>query len=123
MYATYDYYLNAYDGDLSEADFARCARRASRQIDIATCDRAETAPESMAVHLQQCCCELTDQFHRLENLETTTDAGLLASASNDGVSENYGGYAAALKQCRDDIRSICLRWLSLPVNLMYRGCG
>ena len=120
MYADYAYYKSTYGGTMSEDDFALCAEEASRRMDALTFSRAADAPSVMQEPLRRCCCEAADAQLCLVQAASATQGGLLASASTDGYSESYA-YADAMRRAQADVQCICTRWLTRPVNLMYRG--
>lgn len=79
-YADYDFYKNEYYGDtIAEADFSKWAERSSRQIDVFTFRRLQSAypsDEYTDKQIKLCMCELADKMMQ-------TDKYLKASALNE----------------------------------------
>lgn len=122
-YSTWEYYSGDYGGKLSKEQYDRNSVKAMFEIDSRTYNKSRTAPESMSAALRDCECELADAVQNFIELYAMLPKGI-ASVSNDGISVSATTKNAADGQAtteEEEYRAICLRHLTRPVNLMYRG--
>lgn len=116
VYADYSYYRTEYGGTrVSEEDFQRLSRRASRYLDAITFKRASEATDSALIDMiSDACCALAEEYLRQEQ------GGEIASASNDGYSETYVTTGRTAEQ---RMYAIACELLG-HTGLLYRGvCG
>lgn len=98
MYATYDYYLNVYGGDLDNDQFDLFLKRAEKEIDRVTFGRLKPGRKTAFCKLcpedneavQYATCKLVDKLYNIKKSGADGAGGRkLASVSNDGYSESY----------------------------------
>ena len=124
-YSTWDYYHNTYSGKLSEADYTRMAVQAYGEINRRTLNRARDVV-GMEDALRDCECELVDAMQGFDEAHEILPIGI-QSINNDGYSVSAGASTAAggatnRLQSEDAVlRDICLKYLTMPINLMYLG--
>lgn len=113
-YADYDFYKNEYYGDtIAEADFYKWAERASRQIDVFTFRRLQSAypsDEYTDKQIKLCMCELaekmmqTDKYLKSSALNEEGHASIVKSQSAGSESITYATgetvYASVIKDDR-----------------------
>lgn len=122
MYAQYVFYKDTYHGTMSETSFSIYGARASDEIDVLTFDRlVSQIPAEMQTRVATACCAVADALLEQDRVNTRIAGGALKSATNDGVSESYITAAEAETATRKKVMSICAKYLSFPVNLVYRG--
>lgn len=121
-YSTWDYYHNRYRGKLRDADYTPAAIQAAAEIDDQTLGRAATAPAAMAEALQNCECVLVDAIHSLGESQAALPIGI-QSINNDGIQVTAASAGNLSRQQleQEALRNICRKYLTRPVNLMYRG--
>lgn len=90
-YAGYDFYRNAYLGNLIEDPeaFARLAKRASEHLDFLTFHRTDPPEASEAVRLAT--CAMAEVLFWEEKRKTEHDGREVSSESNDGYSVTFAG--------------------------------
>jgi len=110
LYCDYETYHMG-GGTMSQEEFDLWSRRASRAIDYLTYGRAERHAADLAEELTDACGQIAEQLRTVSELQTRSVGGLLASASNDGVSESYvtgSSASAALERRLREILSLSL---------------
>lgn len=117
-YANYNYYQNEYGGVMPSSDFNRHIIKASREIDLATQDRAQTAPASMGTRLRSCACELADLYHADAKRLESSEGGTVNSVNNDGYSVSFVSAKDAEEALKVNERKALAKYLKRPVNLM-----
>lgn len=119
-YVDWAFYTNDYRGTaLSEADFARLAKRASEEIDYMTFNRAQSAKGACLTAVKMATCAVAETLHTIDQSGGVTAAGI--------TSERVGGhsvtYADASKTTHDRgvlmLNAACrhLEW----TGLLYAG--
>ena len=115
-YASYDYYVSSYYGTtIPEADFDRCALRASDYIDYLTMGKAKTYPDTEDA-LKKACCAIAEQICLTADIDVTAVA-----------SETVGSHSVTYRSGADIKAGLDARMLSaaqsylLPTGLLYRG--
>lgn len=98
MYATYDYYLNVYGGNMDNDAFDVFLKRAEKEIDRVTFGRIKPSgpfpfcklcPDDNEA-VQYAVCKLVDKLYEVKKSGADGAGGRrLASVSNDGYTENY----------------------------------
>ena len=126
IYADYSYYTGTYYGNMiPEADFMRCAARASDYIDRLTLDRAsayvEAHPEDEKV--KKACCAAAEQYYMIgiarEN--AAADGGEIASESVGSHSVTYRSAAESEANLEAVLHKAVTSYLA-TTGLLYRGC-
>ena len=136
MYLTYEEY-QAYGGTLDEPAFNSIGYDVQAKIDYYTFSRLKkdtefTEPVKRAFMK---IIGLMDAYNKYLEKVSNMDNPIVASASNDGVSESYGGYAGnttpgdietLADKLEKDIRAVIREYLSGERNqagqlLLYRG--
>lgn len=104
-YSDFDFYVDEYQGALSEAAYSRLIPRATAEIDRMTFNRAKnaTGDELKAVKLAE--CAVIDEL----NYQGTQGAGDVTSESNDGIARSYS--SATAKTSRQRINAAADTWL------------
>lgn len=122
-YSTWDFYKNTYDGQLTQEQHNRNAIKAMAQIDLLTMQRAADARDSMAERLALCECELVDAMQSFANRYELLPKGI-ASVNTDGLAISAASTQETDRE-RQEYSHICMKYLTRPFNLMYRGmrCG
>lgn len=126
MASTYSDFIfyQSIGGQLTEAEYRASVNDAKNEIDYRTFERAATAPASMTEKIKTCECKLVDAIHSYKKTYELLPNGI-ASINNDGFSVSAGARAdsgtstASAEQA--EYHSICLKHLTMPVNLMYAG--
>ncbi|MFV0351425.1 MAG: hypothetical protein ACK5JF_03825 [Oscillospiraceae bacterium] len=122
-YSDYDFYKSV-GGALTEAEYNASVHEAKYEIDFRTFERAATAPAEMAEKIKMCECKLVDAIHSYKKTYELLPNGI-ASISNDGFSVSAGARAdsgtSTASAEQSAYQSICLKYLSLPINLMFAG--
>ena len=94
IYADYEFYLNTYHGDMSEADFLKYSKSASDFIDCVTFGRITQElmeDEDAAYKIRTACCECADIYKRY------------SCCAKDGISqEKVGDYSVSYSQPKSD---------------------
>lgn len=126
-YSTWEYYSGPeYHGSLDYTQYVNFSAKAKYIIDQRTLNRAQTAPDTMLERLRDCECEIVDAMHGFSEAKAILPVGI-ASINNDGYSVSAGGSNTAggmsnrLQVEESILREICIRYLTQPENLMYRG--
>lgn len=116
-YANYNYYLNNYEGELSQDDFERLANRACAYLDALTLNAAKAAFRrgDCTGEIQDACCAVVDAYNLNEH------GGGIASETNDGISVTYLASGAARKTDEERLYNAAALYL-LSTGLLYRGC-
>lgn len=110
-YADYAFYQKEYYGDIiAEDDFPKWSERASRQIDVLTFRRLQSAypkDEYTDRQIKMCVCELaekmmeTDKYLKASSLDETGKPGIIKSVSAGSESISYATgeniYASVVK--------------------------
>lgn len=113
-YADYDFYKNEYSGNtIAESDFLKWAEKASRQIDVYTFRRLQTAyptDEYTDKQIKLCVCDLaekmmeTDKYLKASALNEEGHASVVKSVSAGSESFTYATgetvYASVIKDDR-----------------------
>lgn len=142
-YADYDFYTKEYQGTMTEADFAKWIKRASRQLDVITSRRLLSSyPEDDEYSDQQikmCVCEMAermmdaDTFVKAQAVKADGTAGVVQSKSAGSESVTYAvGQSIYSNMAKDpqeldrQLRAIAIRYLAFVessegVCLLYRG--
>ncbi len=135
VYATYDYYVGTYYGQMPESDFGRLAVRASSYLDYITLGKAAKNADLDAV--QMACCALIDAYADVEraksaatkSLDSMQDGSELQSQSVGNWSRTYrsgadtaSGALATAAEVEKGLYLIASRYL-LTTGLLYRGRG
>lgn len=120
-YVDYTFYTDEYKGVMPFADFEKYSIEASREIDIATFDRASTALATMAIKVKLATCTLADLLLLQNEINTKTDNGKVSGFSNDGYSESFADSKQLSESFEKDKNKIFKDFLSFPINLIYRG--
>lgn len=111
-------------GQLDEATFQRVLPDAQYTVSMFTLGRSEEPPESMKERVKACLCAMVDLRHNYRESEELLPHGI-GSVNNDGLSVSRsarnGSTAEADEQ--QDYDALCRKYLTRPVNLMYRGIG
>ena len=132
MYATYDYYVEAYlsgkDASVPEKEFPFWEKQAEKELDHVTFDRIKNNQDLITDDVKDCVCELTEYLYQQDQYSQASsedgNAGQLASYSNDGESASYDLaslkdlYSASAKGSK--IQGIINKHLS-RTGLLYRG--
>ena len=113
MYSTYSLYVSQ-GGTLDEQAYTGLAEKAAREIDLRTFGRAQSYKDTLSDVLGKCECELVDAL----SAEKTIPVGV-SSESNDGYSVSYAQNAVV--EQKKQIVGICMRWVSVHVNLLCAG--
>lgn len=116
-YADYDYYLNNYEGELSQDDFERLANRACAYLNALTLNAVKAAFKrgEYVTEIQDACCAVVDAHSVNEH------GGGIASETNDGISVTYLASSATKKTDEERLYNAAALYL-LPTGLLYRGC-
>lgn len=150
MYADYEYYKSHWMGKVitDEADYTRCAIRASAFIDKVTFNRIKQYPPS-AEHesmIKFCACDLAELMHKMDQAEAAnaelvkTDQGVhsgrITSVTSGSESISYASGSASgtiAAHVAGDLAEWQRQWLnsaqmylanipdSRGVNLLYAG--
>lgn len=91
-YVDYDYYLQIYGNNISDTDFARIAREASRKVDIATTGidnikKLKTAfptDEDDAEAVKMCICKIINVMWQINQAEIRVNYARDVIKENDG---------------------------------------
>jgi hypothetical protein len=118
VYSTYAFYTDNYHGSLSESEYNKYSHDAAFEIDRLTFGNATGAPQSMAERLSWAECKVIDLMAADGSVGLTELSGV-SSVNNDGYGVSFQGDAAAAH--RREIESTARKFLTFPVNLMYRG--
>lgn len=121
MYADFSFYTDVFHGTMPETAFSVFGDRAADEINIRTFDAAMSAPETMKRRVAMACCAVADALFDQSQANTRTGGGAVKSANNDGYSESYSTAEETDKTIERRITAACAKWLTFPVNLMYRG--
>ena len=122
-YLTYEEY-EAYGGTLTEQEFPVAELKARKQIDYLTDSRvAAMAEVPVAVKLSMMALIKHDSKY---GAEAQADSPMLASFSNDGYSESYGGISEQAETARKSVGNEVRHLLygetdDNGVPLLYRG--
>lgn len=109
-----EYSLNG--GKLDSLKFKRLAQRADRIMSLKTFGRSDNPPEEMTNNINYCRLEIIDVLE----ISSEHPSGV-SSTSNDGVSVSYSSAEDVQKESYNKIHSLCVIYLTSPVNLMYAG--
>lgn len=142
-YASYEFYTEEYLGSMTEADFTKWVKRASRQLDVITSRRLLSSyPEDDEYSDQQikmCVCEMAekmadvDAFIKAQSVKEDGTAGVIQSKSAGNESMTYAigesTYSSIAKDPQGldkQLWAIVVRYLafaedSTGVCLLYRG--
>lgn len=123
-YADFDYYQSTYLGtDLSEPQFNKRVRSASRYVDYFTFDRSKNV-NPVTDDIKDCVCELAECIHSFENSNAGGSVSGIKSESIDGYSVTYmteGKDGEVSHQTlKRKIYPIIEKYLS-GTGLLYRG--
>lgn len=88
LYCIYEDYV-LHGGQAERDAIEPWLARASRIIDRMTYGRAERHAADLTEELADACTQMADRLRSAQAVQERTGGGLLASASNDGVSESY----------------------------------
>jgi hypothetical protein len=117
-FTDFEYYRDVFKGGLSEDQYSKFVNDAHAEIVSQTNNRAAHAPDSMKDAVKLCECALVDALadHKKSSAMLPDD---ISSVSNDDLKVSRSG-ADPKKARRQELRSICVRYLQTPVNLMCR---
>lgn len=114
-YATYAQYNALYPGMLTETEFGKRIGLAGAVIDVVTHNRAATETAAYKVErLTYCACALINEI-RAQDAVKGEGGARVASVSNDGYTETYGGGATGANGPDAEtqaLRSVARFWLS-----------
>lgn len=113
-YATYEFYVKTYAGDMPELSFAKWSGKAQEYINTMTNGRAASAPEAMQIPLAMAFCEVIESFYKEDQMQQETAGGMIKSATNDGLSVTYSD---GVPQANRRIQALHT-WLTRPFNLI-----
>lgn len=115
IFADYEFYKST-GGDLSEAEFAKVAAKASAYIDKVTFGNAAKNADDKRV--KRCCCDLCDT---LSAIATAQSGGLIKQSESVGSwSVTYANSENTTSEI-NYARAACRVWL--PAEWLYRGVG
>lgn len=117
VYADYEYYTEQYLGNkISEADFPKYARWASKMIDRLTFDRtSKLAEEEIPDGVRDAVCSAAEC-----NFDWVAEKSRgVKSESNDGYSVTYTDVEGDAQAFNDILSNV--RMYLLPTGLLYRG--
>ena len=118
-YATYDYYVTSYYGDVLTLDnFDKYATRASDYIDRITMNRAASYTRDDAV--KKACCALAEQMSKAESAYAAVGSGEIASESVGSHSVSYRSGAEVVASIDAEQQKIAVGYLA-NTGLLYRG--
>ncbi len=119
LYADYNFYQAEYSGNLTEEQFNKVIKKATRLINDKTYDRAITAFNSdMKEKISLCCCEICDILHHYESYKENTSNGAVVSDNNDGYSVTFVNADMVKMYFKTNINEVCTKYLTRPKNLM-----
>lgn len=117
-YATYEYYVSSYGGDLSSDAFSKQIGKASAFISYLTMGRStgETDAEQMAA------CAVADVYAASAGRLTS---GGISSENNDGYSVTYADAVngEAIEETVNRRAAAAARMYLANTGLLYRGVG
>ena len=92
MYADYEYYLQTYNGEMTEDEAVKALEKASRHIDTLTYNRIvgrgfENLTEFQQGVIKECACMMADFEHTNESMINS----LINSYSLNGASVSFSG--------------------------------
>lgn len=92
MYADYEYYLQTYNGEMTEDEAVKALEKASRHIDTLTYNRIvgrgfESLTEFQQGVIKECACMMADFEHTNESMINS----LINSYSLNGASVSFSG--------------------------------
>lgn len=111
LYANYTYYLNDYQGTISEADFTRLSVLATAHINRITHNKAQTATGADLEAVKLALCAVIDELNKQEQ------GGIVTAETNDGISRSY---AHTVKTSNQRIYAVAEVFLS-STNLLFVG--
>lgn len=115
MYGDYSFYINEYQGTLTETEYKRFSVRACAEIDRITMQKAKTATGAILVLVKLAECAVIDEL----SFQSLGGSGDVTSESNDGISRSYATGAVS-KSSRQRIDAAAYTWLC-STNLLYCG--
>lgn len=125
IYADYAFYTETFYGDMiPEAEYNKCAARASDYIDRLTLDRAasyvEAHPEEVKVKLA--CCAAAEQYYMIgiARANVASEEGEIASESVGSHSRTFRSGLETSASLEMDLRKVVGSYLA-PTGLLYRG--
>jgi len=119
-YATYEYYVNSFYGDLLTADnFDRYAGRASDYLDYVTMGKAAAYDDSTGA-LAKACCACAEKFSASDAIFARVADGEVASESVGSHSVSYRSSGELQAAIGKELLSTVQMYL-LPTGLLYRG--
>lgn len=120
---TYEEYRQS-GGQLDEATFQRVLPDAQYTVSMFTLGRSEEPPENMQKRVKDCLCAMVDLRQGYRESEELLPRGI-GSTNNAGlsVSRSVRNGSTAEADEQQDYDALCRKYLTRPVNLMYRGIG
>ena len=120
MYATYEFYVTTFYGDVLTADnFSRYAGRASDYLDYITMGKAQAYDDANGA-LAKACCAAAEKFAASEAVNVRVADGEVASESVGSHSVTYRSSAELQAALGQQLLSSVQMYL-LPTGLLYRG--
>ena len=108
IYADYEYYTNAYLGQIiSEFDFPRLSLRASAYLDYCTLGRASRNADLGA--LKMACCALAEQYQMIETAQQAANKSISAALETGGgevQSETVGSWSRSFRSGGDTAKTV-----------------
>lgn len=119
-FTDYEYYKEAYGGELSKAEYEKKSKTAYTEIVHQTSWAAVNAPEIMEDRIKMCECSLIDALAEID--ETASVSGVISSVSNDGYAIHYANTKGTNRQEIISLaaKDLCFKYLTEPINLMCR---
>lgn len=118
LHSTWEYYTEEYHGSLPLEKYQRWVLAANAYITFSTGSENQNAPEMMRENLKRCECEVADVLYEFSQVPRG-----VVSVDNDGYKATFGSrYAGGSTESETIVlERICRRYLTFPVNLLYRG--
>ena len=124
-FADFTFYKEVFNGRLDESEYESNVQEAYAEIISQTNGRATNAPDSMKQAVKLCECALVDSIASFSEGDALLPKGI-NTVNNDGLMVSRGGSSGNASTHSSQIekaerRTICVRYLQVPENLMYRG--
>lgn len=111
----WDFYTNAYGGNLPEETFRQLANGVLLRLDELTFGRE--VPDNMKQRYMQTFCELVDFKNQTQ--AASLQSGVVQSETIDGYAVSYREQSR--RMIFDEEARIARQYLTYPINLMYCG--
>lgn len=121
LYADYEYYISAYNGNLAKEEFEKSIMKASAYVRRVTFGRADDNMEMEEVKLAT--CSACDLIANDEKVRSKHSGRVVTSENTDGYSVSYesGGNGKTADELLGRKISDTLELYLMPTGLLYMG--